>query len=91
MHDRAREGSGPLVREFYESDDYARLLEGAVKIGTKELVVVLLGGDDTDGHFGHRSPGDYGPLPCWAASIAPDTLEQDDTNSFWVTATFSSP
>lgn len=31
--------------EFYEFEDYARLVEGAAKIGTRELLVVLLGGD----------------------------------------------
>ncbi len=31
--------------EFYEFEDYARLVEAAAKIGTRELLVVLLGGD----------------------------------------------
>jgi integrase len=31
--------------EFYEFEDYARLVDAATKIGTRELVVVLLGGD----------------------------------------------
>ncbi len=31
--------------EFYEFEDYARLVDGAARAGTKELVVVLLGGD----------------------------------------------
>jgi len=31
--------------EFYEFEDYARLVEAADKIGTRELLVVLLGGD----------------------------------------------
>jgi integrase len=30
---------------FYEFEDYARLVEAAGKVGTRELVVVLLGGD----------------------------------------------
>jgi integrase len=33
------------TREFYEFEEYARLLEAAEKVGTRELVVVLLGGD----------------------------------------------
>lgn len=31
--------------EFYEFEDYARLVEAATKIGTRELLVTLLGGD----------------------------------------------
>jgi integrase len=31
--------------DFYEFEDYARLVEAATKIGTRELLVVLLGGD----------------------------------------------
>jgi integrase len=31
--------------EFYEFEDYARLVDAAARIGTRELLVVLLGGD----------------------------------------------
>jgi len=31
--------------EFYEFEDYARLVDAAAKIGTRELLVALLGGD----------------------------------------------
>ena len=30
---------------FYEFEDYARLVDAAARIGTRELLVVLLGGD----------------------------------------------
>jgi integrase len=33
------------IPAFYEFEDYARLVDAAARIGTKELLVVLLGGD----------------------------------------------